>query len=215
MTEMTADAASGRMMYAMKITLSYFDAPVSRGEECRLALVHAGLPFTDDRIKDWPAGKANTPFGALPVLTVEGHGQIAQSNAILQLVGRLGDLHPTDPWVAAKHEAIMGYVEDLRGRLGPIARIKDAEEKKRAREEMARGYLQGWGAAIEKQIGEGPFVGGAKLQVVDIKLFVVLSPFMKGAIDHVPSDVFAAFTKLLRLFDSVKNHPKTLAWYAK
>lgn len=202
-------------MSAMKITLSYFDAAVSRGEECRLALFHAGLPFTDDRIKDWPAGKANMPFGGLPVLTVEGHGQIAQSNAILQLVGRLHDLHPTEPWAAAKHEAIMGYVEDLRVRLGPVTRIKDPEEKKRAREELARGYLQEWGAAVEKQIGDGPFVGGAKLQVVDIKLFVILSPFLKGAIDHVPRDVFKAFPKLLRAFESVNSHPRTVAWYAK
>jgi glutathione S-transferase len=199
----------------MKMTLSYFDNPVSRGEECRLALVHAGVPFTDDRVKDWPAGKASTPFGGLPVLTVEGHGQLGQSNAILQLVGRLYGLHPTDPWAAAKHEAIMGYVEDMRVQLGPITRIKDPVEKKRAREEVARGYLQEWGAGIEKQIGDGPFVGGETLQVVDIKLFVTMSPFMKGAIDHVPSDVFKAFPKLLRLFDAVKSHPKTVAWYAK
>ena len=38
-----------------KPKLTYFDAPVSRGEECRLALHIAGIEFEDVRIKfaDW------------------------------------------------------------------------------------------------------------------------------------------------------------------
>ena len=63
--------------------LTYFDTATSRGEECRLALHVAGLPFEDDRLNrdQWTARKASTPFGALPVLAVEGR-QLAQSNAI-------------------------------------------------------------------------------------------------------------------------------------
>ena len=34
-----------------KPKLTYFDAPVSRGEECRLALHLAGIDFEDVRIK--------------------------------------------------------------------------------------------------------------------------------------------------------------------
>jgi glutathione S-transferase len=46
-----------------KPKLTYFDAPVSRGEECRLALHLAGIDFEDGRIKiaDWPALKERTP----------------------------------------------------------------------------------------------------------------------------------------------------------
>lgn len=33
-----------------KPKLTYFDAPASRGEECRLALHIAGVPFEDNRI---------------------------------------------------------------------------------------------------------------------------------------------------------------------
>ena len=66
-----------------KITLTYFDFAGSRGEECRLALHLAGVPFEDERLKGsaWQSRKASAPFGALPVLTVEGHSPIAQSNA--------------------------------------------------------------------------------------------------------------------------------------
>src|SRR5947209_17181191 len=112
--------------------LTYFDSAASRGEECRLALHIAGLPFEDERLKadQWPGRKASTPFGALPVLTVDGR-QLAQSNAILRFIGSQHGLHPSEPFEAALHEALLCAVEDLRTRMGPIIRIKDEVEKKR------------------------------------------------------------------------------------
>lgn len=79
-----------------KPKLTYFDAPVSRGEECRLALAVAGVDFEDLRIKgaDWPAMKAQTPYGALPILELPGKPPLAQTNAILVLIGRRHGLHP-------------------------------------------------------------------------------------------------------------------------
>jgi glutathione S-transferase len=199
-----------------KITLTYFDIAASRGEECRLALHLAGVPITDERLKrdEFVARKAGFPFGALPVLTVEGHAPLAQSNAILRLIGREHGLHPTDLWAAAREEAIMESIEDMRHHMRPIARVKDEAEKKRQREEAAHGYLQEWAGHIERQI-EGPFVGGKEPHVVDLKLFVALGPYLKGSIDYVPTDVFKAFPKLLGVFEAVKQHPKVQAWYAK
>ena len=83
-----------------KPRLTYFDFPGGRGEDCRLALHIAGVDFGDDRLDGpaWKERKLDTPFGALPVLTVDGKGQLAQSNAILSYLGRQYRLHPTDPW---------------------------------------------------------------------------------------------------------------------
>ena len=55
-----------------KPRLIYFDAPVSRGEECRLALHLAGIEFEDERIKpaSWPAMKDQMPYGRVPVLVL-------------------------------------------------------------------------------------------------------------------------------------------------
>jgi len=202
-------------MPALKLT--YFDISTSRGEECRLALFVAGLPFEDERLKgpEWAARKAATPFGMLPVLTVEGKGAIAQSNAILRYVGSQHGLHPADPFDAARHEAFMGAVEDLRVRVSQVLRIKEEPEKKRAREELATGFLQEWGGFAEAQLGAGPFVGGASLNVVDLKLFVALGTFSRGTLDHIPADLFKAFPKLMRLVDAVKHHPKVVEWYAR
>jgi prostaglandin-H2 D-isomerase / glutathione transferase len=196
-------------------TLTYFDTSSSRGEECRLALFLAGVPFTDERLKgaDWPKRQPSTPYGALPVLSSEGHPPIAQSNAILRLIGSLHGLHPKDPWEAARHEALMGAIEDMRGRLGPTRHLADAE-RKRAREELAEGYLRDWAGNVQAQI-EGPFVGGPDAMVADLKLFVALTPLVRGSIDYVPADVFKAFPKLGRHHEAVQSHPKVAAWYAR
>ena len=102
----------------MTTTLTYFNFDGSRGLECRLALAVAGVPFEDRRVTGapWQALKPTLPFGSLPVLEEDGR-VLAQANAIMVYVGRTHGLHPSDPWEAAQHEAIMGSVEDLREKV--------------------------------------------------------------------------------------------------
>jgi glutathione S-transferase len=85
-----------------KLKLTYFDFHGGRGEPARVALSIGGIAFEDDRVPlaDWVRRKADTPFGALPLLEVDGQ-IVAQSNAINCYVGKLADLYPSDPWEAA------------------------------------------------------------------------------------------------------------------
>jgi len=200
-----------------KPKLTYFDAPVSRGEECRLALHLAGVDFEDERLsrEQWLAYKPKTPFGSVPVLHMPGHAPLGQSNAILCLVGRLHGLHPKDPFEAARHEAMMGHVEDMRAHVAPTLRMKDEGEKKRAREELSSGYLPAWAGFAEKQLGDGPFFGGAAIQVVDLKVYVATRWVKSGALDHIPATVFDGFPKLTRLHDAVRDHAGVKAWQAR
>lgn len=200
-----------------KPKLTYFDAPVSRGEECRLAFHVAGVDFEDVRLKreEWLAYKASTPFGAVPVLEMPGQRPLGQSNAILVLIGRLHGLHPQDNFEAARHEAMMGYVEDLRAVVSPSLRMSDEAEKKRAREALVATYLPTWGANVDKQLGDGPFFGGAKLQVVDLKLYMAVRWFAGGKVDHIPPTIFSAFPKLTRVHDAVASDARIKAWNAK
>ena len=200
-----------------KPKLTYFDANVSRGDECRLALHLAGVDFDDERLgrEQWLAYKPKTPFGSVPVLELPGHPPLAQSTAILVLLGRRHGLHPKDDFEAARHEAVMAHVEDLRGQVSPTLRMTDEAEKKKAREALAAGYLPTWGDRTEKQISEGPFFAGAKIHVVDLKLFTAVRWFATGTVDHVPATVFAPFPKLTRLYESVRDDARIKAWYAK
>jgi len=199
-----------------KYKLTYFDFSGSRGDECRLAMFVAGVDFEDNRISNetWQALKPTSPYGALPVLETEGKPPLAQSNAILAYVGRRYGLHPSDAWEAARHEDILVAVEELRAAIGPSARLTDPEAKKKAREELANGYLQTWGRNLERQI-TGPFVAGERIQVADIKLFQMVTAFKQGVLDHIPSSVFGAFPKLEGVYEAVARHPKIVEWRAR
>ena len=199
-----------------KPKLIYFDAPVSRGEECRLALHLAGIDFDDVRIggADWRAMKARTPYGGLPVLELPGRPPLAHSNAILVMIGRLHGLHPGDEFEAARHEGMMQHVEDLRGVVGPTIRMGEAE-KKAAREALAESYLPAWAASAEKNIRGEPFFDGAKLHVVDLKLHMAVRWFIGGKVDHIPATIFAGYPKLMRVHDAVRDHAGVKAWYSR
>ena len=200
-----------------KPKLTYFDAPASRGEECRLALHAAGVDFEDNRIKPaaWSALKPSTPFGSLPIYEEAGKPPLAQSNAILVYLGRKHGLHPTDLFEAAQHEALLSACEELRHEVVPTLRMQ-GDEKQAAREKLAAGYLPEWGARVEKHLASAdPFVAGGKLNVVDIKLYMIVRWFAKGTVDHVPATVFASFPRLVRLYEAVAAHPAVVSWYAR
>jgi glutathione S-transferase len=196
--------------------LSYFDAPVSRGEECRLALHLAGIDFEDHRISqaDWPAIKDSMPYRALPVLELPGRPPLAQANAILVLIGRRHQLHPSDDFEAAPHEAMMQHVEELRHNVSPTIRMGDAE-KKAAREALVAGFLPAWGSAAERNLGAGPFFAGERIHVVDLKLHMAVRWFLGGKVDYIPATIFSAFPKLMAVHDAVRDHPRVKSWYAK
>jgi len=197
-----------------KPTLLYFDFPGGRGEASRLALHLSGVDWIDDRFSgDWPSKKGTTPFGALPVLTIPGKGELSQSNAILEFVGRGHGLLPSDPFEAARHVAVMNAVEELRAEAGKTG-VKDEDEKKALRDAFVAGYLARWAANCEAQV-QGPFVGGDELSVADLKLFVALSSYTRGVYDHIPADVFDGYPKLTALLAAVAAHPGVAAWYAR
>ena len=199
-----------------KPRLTYFDAPVSRGEECRLALHLAGVDFEDVRIKlaDWPALKEQTPYGSVPVLELPGRGTFAHTNAILVLIGRRHGLHPADDYEAARHEGMMAHVEDLRARVSPTLRMAEPE-KKAAREALVADYLPAWARAAERNIVSTPFFGGEKIHVVDLKIHLAVRWFAGGKVDHIPATIFADYPRLMGVHDAVRDHAGVKSWYAR
>ena len=199
-----------------KPRLIYFDAPVSRGEECRLALHLAGIDFEDVRVShdEWAALKGQAPYGALPVLELPGQPPLAQTNAILVLIGRRHGIHPSDDFEAAQHEGMMQHVEDLRASVGPTIRMPDAE-KKAVREALVANFLPAWAAAAERNILAGPFFAGAKINVVDLKLYKAVQWLSSGKVDHIPATIFAAYPRLTGVYAAVRDHPGVKSWYAK
>ncbi|MDH4290336.1 MAG: glutathione S-transferase family protein, partial [Aquincola sp.] len=88
-------------------------------------------------------------------------------------------------------------------------------QKRAAREALSANELATWGSQVERQLGDGPFVGGQSLQVADIKLYMVVRWLTSGTLDHVPTTVLDHCPKLLRLYRAVGEHPGVKAWMAK
>ncbi len=199
------------------LKLTYFDFAGSRGEEVRLALTIAGVPFDDNRLSRaaFAAMKPDLPFGSVPILEVAGQGVFAQSNAILRLIGRQHGLYPDDLFEAARHDALMDAAEDLRQRISPTFRIQDPAEKTAARQELAGDYILHWGRCVERLIGEGPFLAGAQPGVADIKLYMAERWISSGGLDDVPADLFDPFPRLKTLARSLRALPAVEAWYAR
>jgi prostaglandin-H2 D-isomerase / glutathione transferase len=198
-----------------KPKLTYFDAPVSRGEECRLALSLAGIDFEDVRLKpaEWAVLKPASPYGAMPTLELPGKPVIGHSNAILVYIGRTSGLHPKDDFEAARHEGMMSHCEDLRTVLALTMRMPD-DEKKRKREEYSSSMIPEWCAFAEKNI-TGPFFAGEKPHVVDAKIHMIVRWLGSGKLDHVPATIVKGFPKLMAAHDAVAEHPAVKAWYAR
>lgn len=193
-----------------KLKLTYFDFHGGRGEPARLALSIGGIPFEDDRVapSDWPARKPDTPFGALPVLEMDGQ-TLAQSNAINRYVGKLTDLYPSDAWQAALCDEVMEAMEDINTKLAATFFLPE-EEKKTQRKALVEGPISFY------LTDGGRYFAADRLTVADLKVFVWIRHLKSGVLDHVPADLpDRVAPKLIEHYERVKNDPRVQAYYAK
>jgi glutathione S-transferase len=201
-----------------KLKLIYFDLHGGRGEPARLALSIGGIPFEDDRVapSDWEGRKADTPFGALPVLEVDGQ-TVAQSNAINRYVGKLANLYPSDPWQAALCDEVMEAVEDINSKIFATLFLPE-EQKKALRKSLVEGPIPFYLARLQQRLEAlgGQYFAGDSLSVADLKVFVLMRHLKSGVLDHVPTDLpDRVAPKLVEHYERVKNEPGVKAYYAK
>jgi prostaglandin-H2 D-isomerase / glutathione transferase len=201
-----------------KLKLSYFDFHGGRGEPARLALSMGGVPFEDDRVppSEWERRKLNTPFGALPVLEVDGQ-TLAQSNAINRYVGKLTDLYPTDTWQAALCDEVMEAVEDISTKIAATMFLPD-EEKKSQRKALAEGPLPFYLTRLQQRLEAhgGRYFAADRLTVADLKVIVWIRHLRSGVLDHIPADLpDGVAPKLVDHYERVKNDPRVQAYYDK
>ena len=201
-----------------KMKLTYFDFHGGRGEPARLALSMGGIAFDDDRVPfdEWERRKANAPFGALPVLEVDGQS-VAQSNAINRYVGKLADLYPSDPWQAALCDEAMEAVEDIVSQIVPTLFLPEKEKKAR-REALVEGPIPFYLTRLQQRLEAhgGRYFAGDRLSVADLKIFMLIRQLKSGVLDHVPADLpDSVAPKLVEHYERVKNDPRVKAYYAK
>jgi len=204
-------------MAQAKPKLTYFDME-GRGEPVRLAFFIGDIEFEDHRVShpQWPTLKPTTPWGALPILEVNGK-VLAQSSAILRYVGRLTGLYPTDNWAASQVDEILDAVEDVVQILSPTFRMPDGPEKVAKRKELADGPLSVFLGHLEKRLlaTGGKFFVGDQLSIADLKFLGLLRTFASGRLDGIPTTYTDRWPALKAYHQSIMAHPKVKAWYAR
>ncbi len=199
------------------LKLTYFDMHGGRGEAARLALFIGGIPFEDRRVPfgEWGAMKPQTPYGAIPILEVDGE-VIAHSNGINRFVGKLAGLYPTDPLQAALCDEAMGVVEDIAVPIVATFGISDPAELKSTREALVDGPLSFYLDRLAKRLAKrgGQYFADGRLTVADLKVFVWIRHLRSGNLDHVPADLVPRVAPLLvEHCDRVRDHVQVRAYY--
>jgi glutathione S-transferase len=199
------------------LKLTYFNIQ-GAAEKVRLALTLGRIPFEDHRVPfaEWAALKPQTPYGQLPLLSIDGGEPMAQSDAMLRYVGTLATTVQGVPLYRAEDmlaiEEALGLVGDLQRDWRPPVGIaldpsvyghtaeKGSEEHGAIVEKVRKDFMatsfpkyMGFLAAKLERGGGGFLIGGATPTIADCALVPVLNRFTSGDVDHVPKDCLESF----------------------
>jgi glutathione S-transferase len=199
--------------------LTYFGL-AGRGDPIRLALAHAGVDFTDNRIgfPDWGPIKPTTPFGQLPILELDDGTVISQMKAILRLIGKDTGLYPEDPVAAARVDELMDAFDDIAMLVNAAGRGLEQDAKEQARKEaVSSGNVFEVMTKIEAFIskhGEDGFCIGDSPTVADFQVAVGLSFIGSGFYDGVDGSAFKPFPTMCAVRTTVGNLPSVVEFYS-
>lgn len=219
------------------IVLTYF-AIAGAAERVRLALWLGEIEFDDVRIPfaKWPELKCHTPYGQLPVMSINNGAFIAQSYAMLQYVGTLvPSLCPADQFLQVQ-EAI-GLVDDFERSWRPCVSLALEPEKlgygitpatasfvkgspelnetiKSLRETFLANEMPKFCSFFSKMIemNGGSFLCGSQPTLADCCLAPVLERYTLGFVDHVPVETLDAYPVMTKYLAAFKALPQVQAY---
>ncbi|KAH6568129.1 hypothetical protein BASA50_000479 [Batrachochytrium salamandrivorans] len=202
-----------------KLRLTYFGIK-GRGEVLRLTLHIGGVPFEDDRIdgEGWKTLKSTTPFGQVPLLTINDTTQIAQSHALLRYTGTLSGLYPAADLVkAALVDQVTLHIEDINIALSAIIYEKDADRRakfcKTFYEEKGPAMLSALERVINQHSG-GKWAVGDSLTVADLSIYDITDFLKSGLLKGVPTTITDGHARINEIYNAVHSHPKVVEWDA-
>lgn len=204
----------------VQLKLTYFDL-TGRAEAVRLAFAIGDVPFEDERIgfPEFAKIKDSTPFGQLPLLTVDGEVH-AQSLALLVYAGRLAGLYPKEPLAGLKVHEVMAGFEDMIAKIIPTNAEPDLAKKTAMRAEIAKTQIAPLAARLEKVVarhGMNGFAAGDKLSIADLSVYCWVNFLDFGFWEGIPKGIInaTAHPHLMKSYEHVKGHPAVRAFEAK
>jgi glutathione S-transferase len=221
----------------MNIVLKYF--PIAgAAEKVRLALWLADLPFDDVRVPmaQWPELKPQTPYGQMPVMSIDGGPYIAQSSAMLQHIGKLvPKLCPAERFLQVQ-EAI-GLVDDFERAWRPCVSLALEPEAlgygiapataaftrgspalgetiRALRQAFLAQEMPKYSGFFTQMIARsgGPFLCGDQPTLADCCLAPVLERYTLGFVDHVPKETLQVYPAMVAYLAAFKALPQVQAY---
>jgi prostaglandin-H2 D-isomerase / glutathione transferase len=201
----------------MTIKLSYF--PIEGFAECiRLALILSGKQFDDDRVaySDWfQTMKSTTPYGNLPVMTINNGPMRTQSKALLRWVGAtFSDTLYRREQLLDIEESI-GVIEDMMQAWRPIMwpflyshhthEYYQTDEGKQELQPMREKFVQQqlpifvqYLIDLMDQRGNGIWLASIEYPTIaDCFAVPFLRGFTKGTYDFVPTNCLDKYPKIV------------------
>ncbi len=198
-------------MASPSIKLTYFGIQ-GVAEKVRLTLHIAGIAFEDVRVSfpDWAALKPTTPYGQLPIMSVDGGEALAQSGAMVRYAGRLAQekgvpLYDTStPQKLLAVEEALGFVSDVQkawmfavyvgmkpGLFGHQTGegVDNSAVIQKVRENFVTDHLPTWMNLLAKKLAANgeQFLTGPQVTIADCDLVPTLTRMMSGGVDYVPT----------------------------
>lgn len=179
-------------------------------EPVRLAFLLGGIPFEDDRIKfpQWKELKPKTPYGQLPVLSIDDGEMKSQSGAQLRYVASIdptGTLYPKDKLFEI--EECIGLIQDMQKSWSPALYISmnpasfgypedysKTPEGKAKVESMRKAWVEKelpvFLSRFEAKISKngGGFLCGDTPTLADCVAIPAIRNYTRGHVDHVDVD---------------------------
>merc|ERR1712059_203165 len=200
------------------IKIYYADFPFWRAEVSRLALHLGKVPFEDCRVSVAEIKEGGkSPFGQAPFLEVDGKA-LSQTGAIARYCGKLSGHYPkNDDFAAAKVDEIIDVATDMTIAVGRTFKM-EAEEKTKARAELASTILPKYLAALEKiftQNGSTGFYVGGTMTIADIAMWRMLGWLNGGIVDGLPTSLLEPYPQVEANMKSTGAQPEIAAWMEK
>ena len=173
--------------------LTYFDGR-GRAEILRLILAYNGRKYIDNRIsfEEWATIQSSTPFGALPVLEINGC-MYAQAIAVAQFLARESGLYTKNSLDTLTIDQILLAREDI---LVPEAKIKFEKDKAKQKEfldeyieNLYPKYFTYFNNLIKKNPAKSGFAIGKNITLADISIFDMtewVTSVRKNVLDQYP-----------------------------
>lgn len=187
------------------------------GVPVRLAFYLGDIDFDDVRIvneADWPAIKAATPLGQVPILEF-GNKVFTQSNALLRYVAGKANLSEgaslLDNLVI---DEVCGIIDDT---SAAIPRDSTFENLKVAREQWMSTKVQQNMSRVEEYIqkSDSGFISPTGISIADLKLYGFFTLIACGYFDHISTNLADRFPNITKVLTNVRNHQKLSKYFER